>query len=191
MEYHILKSLIAYCCCVWVGFGSILQMNLGEKVESSMADGQLDDFDRRILSALHRDGRMAITELAALVGLSKTPCQLRVKRLRETGYIRGFRAVLDLDKLGLDHIAFVEVTLSDTREAALQAFNRAVSSVTEIEECHMIAGAFDYLLKVRTVDIKSYRAVLGEVISNLPHVANSSTHVSMESVKDAGQNPAI
>ncbi|WP_069301366.1 Lrp/AsnC family transcriptional regulator [Neptunicoccus sediminis] len=154
-------------------------------------DGQIDGFDRKILAALHRDGRMAITELAALVGLSKTPCQLRVKRLRETGYIRGFRAVLDLDKLGLDHIAFVEVTLSDTREAALQAFNAAVGAVTEIEECHMIAGAFDYLLKVRTRDIKSYRAILGEVISNLPHVANSSTHVSMESVKDAGQNPAF
>ena len=127
-----------------------------------------------------------MTELATVVGLSKTPCQLRVKKLRDSGHIRGFRAILDLGKLGLDHIAFVEVTLSDTREAALRAFNAAVSEVTEIEECHMIAGAFDYLLKVRTVDIKAYRTVLGEVISNLPHVSNSSTHVSMEAVKDGG-----
>ncbi len=156
-----------------------------------MNDSQLDAFDRKIMAALHRDGRMSMTELASTVGLSKTPCQLRVKKLRDSGFIQGFRAILDLGKLGLDHIAFVEVTLSDTREAALQAFNSAVSEVSEIEECHMIAGAFDYLLKVRTVDIKAYRAVLGEVISNLPHVSNSSTHVSMEAVKDDGQNAAF
>ncbi|MEJ6709801.1 MAG: Lrp/AsnC ligand binding domain-containing protein [Amylibacter sp.] len=155
-----------------------------------MFDSQLDAIDRKILAALHRDGRMSMTELASTVGLSKTPCQLRVKRLRSDGFIRGFQAILDLGKLGLDHIAFVEVRLSDTREAALQAFNAAVSDVSEIEECHMIAGAFDYLLKVRTVDIKAYRAVLGELISNLPHVSNSSTHVSMEAVKDGGQNVA-
>jgi Lrp/AsnC family transcriptional regulator, leucine-responsive regulatory protein len=164
---------------------------LDEVSEIQMPDSQLDAIDRKILTALHRDGRMSMTELAGTVGLSKTPCQLRVKRLRGEGYIRGFQAVLDLGKLGLDHIAFVEVRLSDTREAALRAFNAAVSDVSEIEECHMIAGAFDYLLKVRTVDIKAYRAVLGEVISNLPHVANSSTHVSMEAVKDGGQNVAI
>lgn len=156
-----------------------------------MIDSQLDAFDRKILAALHRDGRMSMTDLASTVGLSKTPCQLRVKKLRDSGFIQGFRAILDLGKLGLDHIAFVEVTLSDTREAALRAFNTAVSEVSEIEECHMIAGAFDYLLKVRTVDIKAYRAVLGEVISNLPHVSNSSTHVSMEAVKDDGQNAAF
>ena len=156
-----------------------------------VVDSLIDAMDRKILGALHRDGRMSMAELSATVGLSKTPCQLRVKRLREQGFIRGFRAVLDLGKLGLDHIAFVEVTLTDTRESALRAFNDAVSAVSEIEECHMIAGAFDYLLKVRTSDIKAYRAVLGEVISNLPHVSNSSTHVSMEAVKDGGQNAAV
>ncbi len=147
-------------------------------------DGQIDGFDRKILTVLHRDGRMPITELAAEVGLSKTPCQLRVKRLRETGYIRGFQAVLDMGKLGLDHIAFVEVKLSDTREDALGAFNRAVAQVAEIEDCHMIAGSFDYLLKVRTADIQAYRRVLGEEISTLPHVASTSTFVVMESIKD-------
>lgn len=147
-------------------------------------DGQIDLLDRKIIAALVRDGRMPVTELAQVVGLSKTPCQQRLKRLRERGVIQGFRAVIDPGKLGLDHIAFAEVKLSDTREAALRAFNAAVRAVPEIEECHMIAGAFDYLLKVRTADMRAYRAVLGEVISNLPHVANSSTHVSMEAVKD-------
>ena len=146
--------------------------------------GKLDGYDRAILKYLARDGRLPVTELALKVGLSKTPCQVRVKRLQSEGYIMGFRAVLNPGKLGLEHIAFVEVRLNNTTEAALHAFNEAVQNVPEIEQCHMIAGAFDYLLKVRTASIRSYREVLGEVISALPHVAGTSTHVSMEAVKD-------
>jgi len=147
---------------------------------------QLDYFDVAILESLSRDGRMPVTDLARMIGLSKTPTQARVKRLQAEGYITGFRAVLNPAKLGLDHVAFVEVKLTDTTERALSAFNAAVQKVTEIEECHMIAGAFDFLLKVRTSDIKAYRQVLGEQISALPYVGSSSTHVSMEAVKDLG-----
>jgi Lrp/AsnC family leucine-responsive transcriptional regulator len=148
--------------------------------------GEIDRFDRAILRELAADGRMSVTELAERVGLSKSPCQVRLKRLQAQGYIRGFRAVIDPGRLGLDHVAFVEVRLKDTTEGALRAFNAAVQKVPEIEQCHMIAGAFDYLLKVRTSDIRAYREVLGEVISALPHVAATSTHVSMEAVKDDG-----
>jgi Lrp/AsnC family leucine-responsive transcriptional regulator len=81
-------------------------------------------------------------------------------------------------------VAFVEVRLSDTREAALQAFNKAVMAVPEVEQCHMIASRFDYLLKVRTTDIQDYRRVLAEQISALPHVAGTSTYVAMEAVKE-------
>jgi Lrp/AsnC family leucine-responsive transcriptional regulator len=144
----------------------------------------LDQFDRRILEALAADGRMSITDLAARIGLSKTPCQVRLRRLIETGYIEGFRAVLNPKKLGLDHVAFAEVKLSDTRESALAEFNAAVRRIPEIEECHMIAGRFDYLLKVRSPDIRTYRRILGEKISSLPHVASSSTSVAMEAVKE-------
>lgn len=146
--------------------------------------GQLDQFDLKILDILRGDGRMSVTALAEMVGLTKTPCQIRLKRLRDDGFIRGFRAVIDPSKLGRDHVAFVEVKLSDTREPALRAFDNAVRSTPEIEMCHMIAGAFDYLLKVRTRDIAEYRRVLGERISSMPHVANTSTHVSMQAVKD-------
>ena len=148
------------------------------------ADGRLDEIDRAILRALCRDGRLTVTELAARVGLSKSPTQVRLTRLQAAGYILGFRAVIDPARLGLAHIAFVEVRLKDTTEAALRAFNAAVREVPEIEECHMIAGAFDYLLKVRTEDIRRYRDVLGETISALPHVSTTSTHVAMEAVKD-------
>lgn len=146
---------------------------------------QLDRFDRRILAELARDGRLPVTELARCVGLSKTPCQNRMRRLEARGFIRGYRAVLDPAAMGLGHVTFVEVRLTDTREAALAAFNAAVQGVAEIEECHMIAGGFDYILKVRSADIAQYRRVLGEVISSLPHVASTSTHVSMEAVKEA------
>lgn len=145
----------------------------------------LDDFDRKIIAALTKDGRMTITDLAEVVGLSKTPCQVRLKRLMEAGVIKGFRAIVDPAKLGVDHVAFTEVKLADTREAALTAFNRAVCQIPEVEECHMIASSFDYLLKVRTPDIWRYRIVLGEKISALPHVASTSTYVAMETVLDA------
>lgn len=146
--------------------------------------GEIDHFDRRIMDALAKDGRMSVTDLSAVVGLSKTPCQVRLRRLIADGYIQGFRAVLNPRKLGNDHVAFVEVKLSSTVESALAAFNQAVLHTPEIEECHMIAGRFDYLLKVRTASISRYRQVLGEKISTLPHVASTSTSVSMQAVKE-------
>lgn len=146
---------------------------------------ELDDLDRKIIAVLRADGRITVTDLAKAVGMSKTPCQVRLRRLMQGGVIRGFRAVVDPASLGLDHVAFAEVKLSDTREAALTEFNRAVARIPEVEECHMIASSFDYLLKVRTADIRRYREVLGEKISSLPHVANTSTFVAMETVKDA------
>ena len=145
---------------------------------------EIDPFDLKIIAALIEDGRMSITDLSKRVGLSKTPCQLRLKRLIESGIIEGFKAILNQEKMGLDHIVFAEVKLSDTREAALQSFNRAVKKIKEVEECHMIAGRFDYLLKIRTSDIRRYRLVLGEEISNLPHVASTSTNVVMQAVKE-------
>ncbi|MEW9805223.1 Lrp/AsnC ligand binding domain-containing protein [Mesorhizobium marinum] len=145
---------------------------------------RLDRIDRNILAALSREGRMSMPELATRVGLSKTPVQARVKRLEKDGYIRGYAAVIDRERMGEGHVAFVQVKLSDTRSIALDAFNRAVAEVAEIEQCHMIAASFDYLLKVRTKDIAAYRRVLGERISALPHVAQTSTFVAMETVKD-------
>ena len=89
-------------------------------------------------------------------------------------------------RLGLELVTFVEVRLTDTREAALSAFNEAVAAIGEIEEAHMIAGNFDYLLKVRTGSMTDYRIVLAEKISSLPHVASTSSYVAMQAVKDDG-----
>ncbi len=145
---------------------------------------EIDTFDHAILAALSVDGRISITALSRKIGLSKTPCQARIKRLEAAGFITGYRAIINPIKLGLSHVAFVEVKLSDTRDKALTAFNTGVLAIKEIEQCHMIAGSFDYLLKVRTQNITDYRHVMGEKISTLPHVSMTSTFVAMEAVKE-------
>jgi len=145
---------------------------------------EMDAFDRKILDVIAVEGRISVTELSKRIGLSKSPTQARLRRLEESGVVRGYRAQFDPIRLGRDHVAFVEVKLSDTREAALAAFNKAVLQVAEIEQCHLIAGAFDYLLKVRTASMTSYRIVLAEKLSTLPHVANTSTYVAMQAVKE-------
>ena len=154
----------------------------GNAMQTDRTD--LDRFDLAILRVLQTEGRIPAVELARRIGLSKSPTQARMKRLEEAGVITGYRAILDPIRMGQAHVAFVEVRLSDTREAALTAFNRAVLTVPEVEQCHMMASSFDYLLKVRTADIQAYRRVLGEVISTLPHVASTSTYVAMEAVKE-------
>jgi Lrp/AsnC family leucine-responsive transcriptional regulator len=158
----------------------------GQKMQDMQSKDtvEMDRFDRSILDVLARDGRISITDLAKEIGLSKSPTQARLRRLEASGIIIGYRALMDPIRLALDHVAFVEVRLSDTREAALAAFNTAVAKVGEIEQAHMIAGNFDYLLKVRTRNMADYRAVLGEKISSLPHVAGTSTYVAMQAVKE-------
>ncbi|MGV6805676.1 MAG: Lrp/AsnC family transcriptional regulator [Ruegeria sp.] len=151
----------------------------------------LDRFDRAILAILAEDGRISVADLARRIGLSKSPAQARLKRLEADGIITGYRAMLDPIRLGLDHVAFVEVRLTDTREKALADFNAAVRKVPEIEQAHMIASNFDYLLKVRTGSMSEYRAVLAEKVSSLPHVASTSTFVAMEAVKETGLADAI
>jgi len=151
----------------------------------------LDRFDRAILRVLAGDGRISVTDLAREIGLSKSPTQARLRRLERAGVITGYRAFYDPIRLGLDHVSFVEVRLDDTREAALAAFNAAVVKVPEIEQAHLIAGNFDYLLKVRTQDMAAYRRVLAEGISTLPHVASTSTYVAMQAVKENVLGDAI
>lgn len=142
----------------------------------------LDATNRRILSELVANARIPITELARKVGLSKTPVALRIRQMEEIGLITGYRAILSPLKLGLTHITYVEVRLTDTRQRALEQFNAGVRAIEEVEECYMIAGGFDYLLKVRSRDMADYRRIMAEKISALPHMNATTSYVAMEAV---------
>ena len=143
---------------------------------------QLDPTNRKILRELVANARIPITELARKVGLSKTPVALRIRQMEAMGLITGYRAILSPLKLGLTHVTFMQLRLSDTRQRALEQFNAEVRKIPEIEECYMIAGGFDYLLKVRSRDMVEFRQLMAERISSLPHVSATSSFVAMEAV---------
>jgi Lrp/AsnC family leucine-responsive transcriptional regulator len=145
---------------------------------------KIDSIDRRILYELQEHGRLPIVELASRVNLTKTPCALRVRRLEDAGIIRGYRADLDANQLGAGHVLIVMVTLDKTSEDALERFNEAIRLIPQVQSCYMVAGNFDYMLKVRTQDIAEYRTVLGHQIGRLPFVYQTHSFVVMESVKD-------
>ena len=145
----------------------------------------IDKIDKQLIELLAENGRTTLNDLSKKVGLSVSPCQSRIKKLEEQKYILGYHAQINYQKLEKAHVAFVQVSLSNTRARALEEFNVEVGKLQAVEQCHMIAGGFDYLLKVRTTDIDSYRLLLAEKISSLPHVASTSTFVSMQSVKDS------
>ncbi|MFD1798120.1 Lrp/AsnC family transcriptional regulator [Paracoccus aurantiacus] len=143
---------------------------------------ELDSINRRILAELVANARIPITELARKVGLSKTPVAQRIRQMEEMGLIQGYRAILSPLSLGLTHVTYVEARLTDTRQKALEQFNDAIRAISEIEECYMIAGGFDYLLKVRSRDMTHFRQIMAERISALPHIHATTSYVAMEAV---------
>jgi len=144
----------------------------------------LDQYDRKILRAVQENGRLSISELSEDVGLTKTPCLTRLRRLEEKGYIRHYKGVLDAAKIRQDYVTFVQVKLTSTTRRHLNAFSDAVQNIPEIQSCHMMSGGYDFLLKIRTRNMRTYRELLGDVLSELPGIAQTSTFPVMETVKD-------
>lgn len=144
----------------------------------------VDQADLRILRAVQTNGRLSIAELSEQVGLSKTPCLKRLRRLEVQGYITHYKAVLNPTKLHRDYKAFVQVKLASTTRRDMDAFSAAVKAIPEVQSCHMMSGGFDFLLKIQTRDMKTYRELLGDVISELPGIAQTSSYTIMETVKD-------
>lgn len=150
---------------------------------------KLDAIDRKILETLQREGRISNVDLARQVNLSPTPCFERVRRLEAAGYIQRYVAHLSPRKLGIGLLAFVEVSLDKTNPAAFERFRDTVADMPEVQECHMVAGGFDYLLKVRVVDMTAYRRFLGDRISALPGVNRTHTYFVMEETKVTHEIP--
>lgn len=153
------------------------------------ASTTLDRTDLRILKALQADGRLSNLKLAESVALSPTAVLARVQRLTREGYIRGYHAELDADKLGRGLVVFVEVLLDRTTPNVFDEFKAAVQVHDEIMECHMVAGGFDYLLKTRMADMAAYRAFAGRVLWQLPGVRETRTYAVMEEVKSGTALP--
>lgn len=147
---------------------------------------RIDQTDLRILGELQADGRLSIAELSRRVNLSPTPCLERVRRLERDGYIAGYRAVLDPIKLGRPVVVFIEVALDRTGPDLFDRFREALSGLPEVEECHMVAGGFDYLVKVRLPTMEQYRTFLGAFNDALPGIKATHTYVVMEEVMVRG-----
>ncbi len=144
----------------------------------------LDAYDYAILKALQADGRLSIIELSKRINLSATPCTTRLRRLEQLGFIDGYHAHLSPALLENELLAFLQVRLSSTDEATLSSFNKSVIDIPQIQECHMVGGGFDYLLKVRVRDMDAFRFFLARVLSSLPEIENTHSYFVMEQVKE-------
>jgi Lrp/AsnC family leucine-responsive transcriptional regulator len=143
----------------------------------------LDRTDYRILELLQKDGRITNVDLAEQVHLSPPPCLERVKRLEREGYIEKYVGILNPYKLNAGLLAFIQVTLHSSASKDLEKFNRAIAGLEQVQECHMVSGGFDYLLKVRASDMQAYRNFLGQELAALPNLRETHTYVVMQEVK--------
>jgi Lrp/AsnC family leucine-responsive transcriptional regulator len=145
---------------------------------------ELNKIDRNILRALQQNGRLSYADLARKVGLTTTPCIERVRRLERDGVITGFCALIDPRAVGAALVVFVQIRLSRTSQDNFEQFKAAASELPEVQECYLVSGDFDYLIKARVADMAAYREFLGETLLGLPGVQASTSYVVMETVKE-------
>ena len=146
---------------------------------------QLDKIDRNILRLLQQNARMPHTEVARKVGLSTTPCKERVRRLERDGVIQRYQAVLNPAALDRGLVVFVQIRLNRTSQDIFEEFTARAVDLPEIQECYLVSGNFDYLLKTRVADMNAYRTLLGETLLTLPGVLESTSYVVMEQVSES------
>lgn len=143
---------------------------------------ELDATDRKILTALQREGRLSNSDLADRINLSASACHRRVRRLEEAGVIRDYAALLEPRAIGRGATVFVEVTLSGQSEEILDAFEKAIARVPDVLECHLMAGASDYLIKVAARDSDDYARIHRQHLTRLPGVAQMHSSFALRTV---------
>lgn len=144
----------------------------------------IDGASRRILQELKRDGRISNVELAERVNLSPSTCLRRVQELERTGVIQGYRVVTDRERMDRGFAAYVSVSLSSHTKAALESFEHAMQDAEEVVECHNVAGAFEYLLRIECRDLAGYKHFHTDILGTHPHVSALTTYLVMGSPKD-------
>jgi DNA-binding Lrp family transcriptional regulator len=149
----------------------------------------LDAIDRRILRVLQADGRLANSELAKQVGLSPSPCLRRVKMLEDSGVIWRYSALLSGAAVGLPMTLYCRVTLDRQDKAGIEGFAKAIAGVPEVLECHLMAGSYDYLLKVAAASLDDYQRFQMQHLTPLPGVRNVVTEIPLKTIKGTSSLP--
>ncbi|MGO4339274.1 Lrp/AsnC ligand binding domain-containing protein [Labrys sp. KB_33_2] len=155
--------------------------------EPSISD--LDRIDINILRALHADGRLSNAELAARVNVSPATCHRRTQRLFDEGFITGVRAEIAPVSVGLGALVMVGVVLDRSTPESFAAFEGAVLKLKEVLDCNLVAGDFDYLLKIRVCDMADFNKLHGQKLIALPGVRQTRTFFVMREVKDNARLP--
>ncbi|MBR9910858.1 MAG: winged helix-turn-helix transcriptional regulator [Gammaproteobacteria bacterium] len=145
---------------------------------------KLNRIDRHILRELQLDGRITYAALAERVGLTTTPCIERVKRLERDGYIKSYTAVVNPEQLDAGLIVFVQIRLDRTSKQSFEEFKNALIDLPEVQECYLVSGNFDYLVKARLADMAAYRVFLQDTLLSVPGVQGSTSIMVMEVVKE-------
>ena len=145
----------------------------------------LDRIDRKILDILQREGRLPMTELAQRIGLSTSPCSERVRRMERDGVITGYHATVSPKALGKNLLVFVEITLASKSDQIFDKVRDELLHVPDVQECHLVSGVFDYLVKARLGGMDEYRSLLGDILKKLPVNAQSNSYVVMEELKES------
>lgn len=146
---------------------------------------ELDRTDRRILDILQREGRISMTDLAQRIGLSTSPCAERVRRMERDGVIVGYHARVAPRALGKTLLVFVEITLASKSGEVFDQVRNELLHVPDVQECHLVSGSFDYLVKARLGGMDEYRSLLGDILKKLPVAAQSHSYVVMEELKES------
>ena len=145
---------------------------------------QKDPINENILRVLSRDGRISNLQLADAVGLSPSACLRRVQELERTGVIKGYRARLDPARTERAYVVYVAVGLAEHTKAAQAGFERAMQAADQVTECHNVAGAFEYMLRVEVADLPAYKAFHTDILGTVPHVRSITSYMVMGSPKD-------
>ena len=154
-----------------------------------MDGARFDQFDRKMMALLQEDGRLTNNDLSERVNLSPSQCSRRRQRLEEEGFIRGYRAVLDRDRLGFSLVNVISVTLATHNRDNARRFADLLSRLPEVQEAHALTGEMDYILKVVTPDLNSLSEFVNGVL--LPHesVQHVKTAIVLETLKETGSLP--
>ncbi len=150
---------------------------------------RLDRIDLKILATLQGAGRISNLELAETVGLSATPCLQRVRRLEAAGYIRGYEAQLDIDRVCSNMVVFTEITLRNHRREDFLRFERAIQAIPQVLNCFLVTGGYDYLAQFIARDILDYQTVIEDLLDRDLGVEKYFSYVTIRQVKRARGYP--